>query len=86
MSKWRENQILIPDWTYFYCPGATLVFDERLSQFLTTLLFSENGIYILNCLSNLHTARKSDNEGILEARSDSLRWKRKNSRILESTY
>jgi len=20
-----ENQILIPDWTYFHCPGATLV-------------------------------------------------------------
>jgi len=20
--KWPENQILIPDWTYFHCPGA----------------------------------------------------------------
>jgi len=24
-----ENQILIPDWTYFHCPGATLVKDTR---------------------------------------------------------
>jgi len=24
-GEWRENQILIPDWTYFYCPGATLL-------------------------------------------------------------
>jgi len=25
VSEWPENQILIPDWTYFHCPGATLV-------------------------------------------------------------
>jgi len=24
VGEWRENQILIPDWTYFHCPGATL--------------------------------------------------------------
>jgi len=24
-GEWRENQILIPDWTNFHCPGATLV-------------------------------------------------------------
>jgi len=23
--QWPENQILIPDWTYFHCPGATLL-------------------------------------------------------------
>jgi len=23
-GEWLENQILIPDWTYFHCPGATL--------------------------------------------------------------
>jgi len=22
-KTWLENQILIPDWTYFHCPGAT---------------------------------------------------------------
>jgi len=22
-SEWPENQILIPDWTYFHCPGTT---------------------------------------------------------------
>jgi hypothetical protein len=25
ISEWPENQILIPDWTYFHCSGATLV-------------------------------------------------------------
>jgi len=25
IDKWPENQILIPDWAYFYCPGATLL-------------------------------------------------------------
>jgi len=25
VGKWPENQILIPDWTYFHCPGATLM-------------------------------------------------------------
>jgi len=24
ICEWPENQILIPDWTYFHCPGATL--------------------------------------------------------------
>jgi len=24
IGKWPENQILIPDWAYFHCPGATL--------------------------------------------------------------
>jgi len=23
IANWSENQILIPDWTYFHCPGAT---------------------------------------------------------------
>jgi len=25
VGEWLENQILIPDWIYFYCPGATLL-------------------------------------------------------------
>jgi len=25
VGEWRENQILIPNWTYFHCPGATLL-------------------------------------------------------------
>jgi len=24
-GEWPENQILIPDWSYFHCPDATLV-------------------------------------------------------------
>jgi len=24
-GEWPENPILIPDWTYFHCPGATLL-------------------------------------------------------------
>jgi len=24
IGEWPENQILIPDWAYFHCPGATL--------------------------------------------------------------
>jgi len=24
ISEWPEIQILIPDWTYFHCPGTTL--------------------------------------------------------------
>jgi hypothetical protein len=30
VGEWRENQILIPDWTYFHCPGATLISDSIL--------------------------------------------------------
>jgi len=29
--KSLENQILIPDWTYFHCPGAALVFNGTSS-------------------------------------------------------
>jgi len=25
IANWPENQILILDWTYFHCPGATLL-------------------------------------------------------------
>jgi len=25
IGEWPENQILIPDWTYFHSPGVTLV-------------------------------------------------------------
>jgi len=28
--EWRENQSLSPDWTYFYCPGATLLQREKI--------------------------------------------------------
>jgi len=24
ICEWPENQILIPDWTYFHCPNSTL--------------------------------------------------------------
>jgi len=24
VGEWPQNQILIPDWTYFHCPAATL--------------------------------------------------------------
>jgi len=26
IGEWPENQILISDWTYFHCPGASLFF------------------------------------------------------------
>jgi len=30
VGEWPENQILIPDWTYFSCPGATLGLDGKI--------------------------------------------------------
>jgi len=24
IGEWPQNQILIPNWTYFHCPGTTL--------------------------------------------------------------
>jgi len=29
-GEWPKNQILIPDWTYFHCPGTTLVENCKL--------------------------------------------------------
>jgi len=29
-GEWPENQILIPDWTYFHCPGATLEGQQKI--------------------------------------------------------
>jgi len=29
IGEWPENQILIPDWTHFHCPGATLVLEKE---------------------------------------------------------
>jgi len=34
IGEWPENQILIPDWTYFHCPGATLIGEWPENQFL----------------------------------------------------
>jgi len=33
VGEWPENQILIPDWTYFHCPGATLPMCPRFFSF-----------------------------------------------------
>jgi len=35
-GEWPENQILIPDWTYFHCPGATLLNEGGSDIFPTT--------------------------------------------------
>jgi len=32
IGEWPENQILIPDWTYFHCPGATLLHRREIEQ------------------------------------------------------
>jgi len=29
VGEWPENQILIPDWSYFHCPGATLLITSK---------------------------------------------------------
>jgi len=33
IGEWPENQILIPDWTYFHCPGTTLVLFRNTTLF-----------------------------------------------------
>jgi len=38
IGEWPENQILISDWTYFHCPGATL---HQGSIFLLVLVCGE---------------------------------------------
>jgi len=30
VGQWPENQILIPDWTYFHYPAATLPTDNQI--------------------------------------------------------
>jgi len=42
IGKWPENQILIPDWTYFHCPGASLPIN-RMSM-VSLGLVSKTGI------------------------------------------
>jgi len=32
IGEWPENQILIPDWTYFHCSGATLMRDNKIKS------------------------------------------------------
>jgi len=36
IGEWPENQILIPDWTYFYCPGTTLARDNKKIKIVRT--------------------------------------------------
>jgi len=35
IGEWPENQISIPDWTYFHCPGATLVQQESIKKIIS---------------------------------------------------
>jgi len=37
VGGWPENQILIPEWTYFHCTGATLTNQQHPEQ--TVLLY-----------------------------------------------
>jgi len=39
-GEWPENQILIPDWTYFHCPGTALV--SWYGQFLFFVVLSQS--------------------------------------------
>jgi len=32
IGEWPENQILIPDWTYFHCPDATLTTEDPFKK------------------------------------------------------
>jgi len=41
ICEWLENQILIPDWTYFHCPGATLKQDKIKPPLLSTGLITK---------------------------------------------
>jgi len=55
IGEWRENQILISDWTYFHCPGTTLPTDNQIcglpanqfSRSAGTTLIEENKISFL---------------------------------------
>jgi len=40
IGEWPENQILIPDWAYFHCPGATLVHTNRQIYWVPANQFS----------------------------------------------
>jgi len=43
VGEWPENQILIPDWIYFHCPGTTLVgWCRRFLFFVVPRQFSED--------------------------------------------
>jgi len=48
IGEWPQNQIiLIPDWTYFHCPGATLMLSWYKSLFLQPYPF-ENSLNLLD--------------------------------------
>jgi len=47
-GEWLENEILIPDWTYFHCPDATL---HSNNQF-TFIGLCGRGEFVLGLLPN----------------------------------
>jgi len=44
VGEWLENQILIPDWTYFHCPGITLAgnFDNLIKNLAKVIAMDAN--------------------------------------------
>jgi len=49
VGKWLENQIVIPDLTYFHCPGATL-----LCRVKTLLSKEDSSVSILETMFYVH--------------------------------
>jgi len=48
ICEWPENQTLIPDWTYFHCPGAILVpcqFSQVVSKWPENQILISDWIY-----------------------------------------
>jgi hypothetical protein len=39
IGEWPENQILIPDWTYFHYPGATLIGEWPENQIRSNVIW-----------------------------------------------
>jgi len=48
VGEWPENQILIPNWTYFHCPGATLC--KGAWKFLLETTFTRGAVSPPNVL------------------------------------
>jgi len=46
VGEWLENQILIADWTYFYCPGTTLANNPSKVAIRVSLPLKHGGFQI----------------------------------------
>jgi len=52
-GEWPENQILIPDWTYFHCPGARCSLNKKYIEMVSETQVTDEKKSLLGAIKSI---------------------------------